>query len=95
MEKHILLRFQTIFDYCGCALLRSFDDRSENCRILAIICLQKLCKAAIKLDRLLPFLMSTIKSRYPNTSFDKGVDVFVHDINRHDFFKRRCGYATR
>lgn len=86
-------RLQLILSSCGNSLFRLIGDgKSEKCRGLAISCVQSLLLAGVDRGRHIPFLIPALCARYPSSSYDKDMEVFIQDRQSHDFYKR--GGAT-
>ncbi len=84
---------QLILNSCGNALFRLIGgSKSEKCRCLAILCVQSLLLAGVDTRRHISFLIPALCARYPPSSYDKDMDVFIQDSQSHDFYKR--GGAT-
>lgn len=86
-------RLQLILTSCGNSLFRLIGDgKSEKCRGLAISCVQSLLLSSVDTGRHIPFLIPALCARYPASSYDKDMEVFIQDSQSHDFYKR--GGAT-
>jgi len=88
-----LARLQAILNSCGNSLFRAIGDgKSEKCRALAIGCLQSLLLAGIDIGRHIPCMIPALRARLSQCIYDKDMEVFVHDLQMHEFHKR--GGAT-
>ena len=82
-------QLQAIMDTCGKALFQLLGHhKSEKCRSLSLECIQSVLRANIDLARHLPYLISSILTRYPPCAYDKDMEVFVQNQQVHDYFKR-------
>ena len=88
------LKLQAIMDTCGKALFQLLGHQKEKCRRLSLECIESLLFANIDLARHLPYLIPAIVARYQASGYDKEYEVFVHNQQVHDFFKRG-GAANR
>ena len=79
---------QTLLEVCGIPLFRIFNDRSEKCRQLALQCTILMCLHAADMGKHLPFLMSAIQARYPESYLDEELNIFIGDADLHDRYKR-------
>jgi hypothetical protein len=82
------MEMQALVSSCGIPCFRIFNDSSEKCRQLALQCTILACLYTVDLGKHLPFLMSAIKSRYPKTSFDRDMKIFIGDVDSYDGYKR-------
>ena len=88
-----LARLQAILNSCGNSLFRAIGDgKSEKCRTLAIGCLQSLLLAGIDVGRHIPYMIPALRARLSQCIYDKDMEVFVQDLQMHEFHKR--GGAT-
>jgi hypothetical protein len=81
-------KIQELFNTCGVPLFRLFNDSSEKCRQLALECTSMTCLYTIDVGRHLPFLMSALQSRFPVSSLDSYLKIFVNDPDSHDRYVR-------
>ena len=88
-----LARLQAILNSCGNSIFRAIGDgKSEKCRALAIGCLQSLLLAGIDVGRHIPYMIPALRARFSQCIYDKDMEVFVQDLQMHEFHKR--GGAT-
>ena len=83
---------QMLLNGTSTSVFKRFSDTSEKCRELALKIAIKFCLSAPDLTKCIPFLIPSILSRYPSTYFDPEQNVFIHDMEKHEEFKR--GVAT-
>ena len=89
------VRLQAIFNSCDHSLFRVISDgkSSEKCRSLAINCLQSLLlTVGSNIGRQIPYLIPALRSRLAQCTYDKDMEIFVQDLQLHEFYKR--GGAT-
>lgn len=79
---------QALVNSCGIPLFRLFNDRSEKCRQLALQCTIIACLHTVDMGKHLPFLMSALQSRYPESSLDSSMKFFIDDADSHDRYMR-------
>ena len=87
-----LMKLRAIWQVCAISLFRKFTDSSEKCRELAFSCVLKLLQCTQNMIRQIPYLITSLVSRYPSSDYDEYLNIFVHDKEQNDFFKR--GGAT-
>jgi len=85
-------QIQLLLNGTHTSVFKRFSDTSEKCRELALQITIKFCLAAPDLTKCIPFLIPSILSRYPDCFFDQEQNVFIHDMEKHEEFKR--GKAT-
>ena len=81
-------RLQIILDSLGTSLFQQIGDSSEQCRSSAIDCLQILCLSGLDFGKHIAYLLPAIISRCPDAQYDEELQIFVHDTEKHDFYKR-------
>ena len=81
-------KLQIILDSLGTSLFKRIGDSSEQCRSSAIESLQLLCLSGLDFGKHIAYIMPAILSRYPETQYDGEMKIFVHDTEKHDFYKR-------
>jgi hypothetical protein len=81
-------KIQQFLNTCGVTLFRLFSDSSEKCRHLALECTSMACLYAVDVGRHLPFLMSAVQSRFPASSLDSSLKIFVTDPDAHERYLR-------
>lgn len=79
---------QTLLEIYRIPLFRIFNDRSEKCRQLALQCTILMCLHTANMGKHLPFLMSAIQARYPESYLDEEMNIFIGDADLHDRYKR-------
>lgn len=79
---------QRILDFCGPSLFRRINDKSEVCRSYAINSIKLFCLSQIDIGKHLGFLMPVLLRKYPPMFFDDEMDIFIDDIDSHQFYKR-------
>ena len=87
-----MVQVQVLLNGTSTSIFKRFSDKSEKCRELALRITIQFCLAAPDLTKCIPFLIPSVLSRYPNTYFDPEQNVFIHDMEKHEQFKR--GVAT-
>ncbi len=86
-------RLQAILNVCGNSLFRLIGDgKSEKCRVLSLECLKSLLLSGIDLGRHIPYMIPALCARYLSCTYDKDMEVFVRNLQSHEFYKR--GGAT-
>jgi len=93
-SNQILLRtkIQAVFDHLAIHIFRRLNDRVEKCRELALKCLITLSLHAMDVGRHISYFVRSLLLRLPPTAYDSDLNVFVHDFQQHEAFKR--GVAT-
>jgi len=81
-------KLQTLLDKCGSIIFCRFNDESERCRELSLRCSSVLARGASDFGKHIPFLMSAILARFPAIIYDEDLQIFVHDMKRHEEYKR-------
>ena len=85
--------FQILYDTFGGELCHRLSDESEQCRTLAIQCLNLICLSGVNLGKHLHYLMRYIICKFQPIFHDETLNVFVYHATDHEFFKR--GGATQ
>jgi hypothetical protein len=83
-----LQRLQAVYNAFGGELCHRLSDDSEQCRTLAIRCLDLFCLAEIRLEKHLHYLMRSILCKFQPIFHDETLNVFVTHEMDHEFFKR-------
>ena len=93
-SNQILLRakIQAVFDHLAIHIFRRLNDRVEKCRELALKCLITLSLHAMDVGKHISYFVRSLLLRLPPTAYDSDLNVFVHDFQQHEAFKR--GVAT-
>ncbi|KAL7462462.1 hypothetical protein ACHAXS_002844 [Conticribra weissflogii] len=81
-------QLQSILDVCGSSIFRLFNDKSDKCRSLSLECIQSLLLAGIHFGRHMAYFIPAIVARYPPCTYDKDMEVFVQNVELHEFYKR-------
>lgn len=87
-SKKLREKLQTLLDKCGSVIFRRFNDESERCRELSLGCSIVIALHAVDFGKHIPFLMSALLSRFPTAVYDEDLQIFVHDMKRHEEYKR-------
>ncbi|GMH58956.1 hypothetical protein TL16_g02727 [Triparma laevis f. inornata] len=91
-ENEFRRQLQFLLDGTANALFKRFSDSAEKCRHLSILSTEILILYAPDVSKHIPYLLPAILSRYPPTFFDQDTNVFIHDLEGHEGYKR--GVAT-
>ena len=79
---------QAIMDTFARKLFQLIGDKSEKCRSLSLRCLELLLLSGNDTAKHIPYLLPVLVARYPASSYDNDLNVFVADDNQHEFYKR-------
>ncbi|GMI08153.1 hypothetical protein TrVE_jg12485 [Triparma verrucosa] len=91
-ENDFRRQLQFLLDGTANSLFKRFSDSAEKCRYLSIQSTEILILYAPDVSKHIPYLLPAILSRYPPTFYDQETEVFIHDLEGHEGYKR--GVAT-
>mmetsp|Transcript_8008 Transcript_8008/g.15970 ORF Transcript_8008/g.15970 Transcript_8008/m.15970 type:complete len:1121 (-) Transcript_8008:54-3416(-) len=91
-ENTLRRQLQFLLDGTAQSLFKRFADPAEKCRYLSITCTTTMILYAPDVSKHIPYLLPSVLSRYPPTFYDQEQQVFIHDLEQHEGYKR--GVAT-
>ena len=83
-RKHL----QFLLDGTANSLFRRISDASEKCRELALHAINMLILNANDLTKHVSYLLPALLARYPPSYFDQELNIFVHDMEAHEGYRR-------
>ncbi|GMH56157.1 hypothetical protein TrRE_jg12906, partial [Triparma retinervis] len=87
-ENEMRKKLQFILDGTANSLFKRISDTSEKCRELSLEIVKILILNVLDLTKHVSYLLPALLSRYPPTYFDQELNVFIHDLDAHEGYKR-------
>ena len=87
-ENEVRKKMQFVLDGTANSLFKRVSDTSEKCRELSLKIVKILIQNVLDLTKHVSYLLPALLSRYPPTFFDQELNVFIHDLEAHEGYKR-------